>query len=150
MTNVEGVLARAKQFTFVREIGGPNRGPWVEAIQRVGGGKPGDAWCACFVGFVLSLWYDGKPPLKMTAGCDEMLADCAKRGFIVAAPQPGDLFFLMRSPTDAYHVGFVTGVAKDRFGTIEGNTNDDGSADGIGVFERSRPRKGAYQFARYV
>jgi hypothetical protein len=36
------------------------------------------------------------------------------------------------------HTGFVVSVVGDVIHTIEGNTNDDGSREGIGVFARVR------------
>ena len=35
------------------------------------------------------------------------------------------------------HPGFVANVIGNRLGTIEGNTNDGGSREGIGVFRRT-------------
>ena len=49
-------------------------------------------------------------------------------------PKKGDLFFT-RSWS---HVGLVVGVSGSYVITVEGNTNDGGSAEGLGVFSRYR------------
>ena len=38
------------------------------------------------------------------------------------------------------HAGFVVDVVGGKLVTIEGNTNDDGSREGIGVFNRTSRR----------
>lgn len=145
----------ARLFRFVREQGGPNAGPWVEAIQRITGNKKGDAWCASFVSMVLTLAGGGKNRLINSASCDDLLRDARAKGWTVTDPAPNDLFLVMNGPDDAVHVGFVIAIYANppRFDEISGNTNDDGSRDGIGVFERygDRARKitpGKYVFVR--
>jgi len=152
------VLARARQFLFVREApGNKNLGRWVEGIQRIGGTVPGQPWCACFTGFILGLWHDNKPPLKYTASCDLMLEEARAKGMLRDDPAPGALFFLLRAKHDAIHVGFVTeGITPLTFGTIEGNASDPSrppTREGWGVFERlvtssrARKRGAAYVYA---
>jgi C1A family cysteine protease len=43
-----------------------------------------------------------------------------------------------KTPSDWFHTGLVTAVRDSVFETIEGNTNEDGSHNGIGVFRRTR------------
>lgn len=57
-------------------------------------------------------------------------------------PKPGDLFFT----TSWTHVGIVTGVNGNEFYTIEGNTNNNGSSDGNGVYARTRYGLSNYYF----
>jgi hypothetical protein len=53
-------------------------------------------------------------------------------------PQPGDIFIMEFTPT-AGHTGIVEMVNSDgSLGTIEGNTDDTGSPQGIGVYRRTR------------
>ena len=145
MTDAEGLLARARQFKFVREAAGQaNRGRWVEALQRIGGTTAGQPWCACFTSAILGLWYDNQLPdgLPYTASCDVLLAWArANPERILETPEAGALFLVLKSPTDAIHVGFVTeDITAKRFGTIEGNASDPTAApsrEGFGVFERT-------------
>lgn len=126
----------ARQFLFVRETLGPNRGVFVEAFQRVGDGKPGDSWCADFVSFVLWVCYQGPAPLPRTGSAAAMLAVATANGWVTTKPVAGDVFFRVDATGHAHHVGFVTAAAADRVGTIAGNTSEDGlSANGTGVFE---------------
>lgn len=142
------VPAIAEQFVgWVREVSGENDGPWVEAIQRTTGNKRGDPWCASFVYFVLAIAYGGAPPLPRTASCDKLLEFAKQRELLVTEPEPGDVFLVMKRPTDAVHTGIVTAVSPVAVKTVEGNTNPGGSRDGWGVFARER-RKGALLFIR--
>lgn len=139
------VLARARQFKFIREVkrnGKGNFGRWVEALQRIGGTVPGQPWCACLTSAVLGIAYDDKPPLPYHASCDEILAAARAKDMVRDTPAPGCLFFVMEgaSNTDATHIGFVSEQIKlPRFGTIEGNASDtdaEPTREGWGVFER--------------
>lgn len=55
------------------------------------------------------------------------------------APQPGDIF-IMSFGGGLGHTGFVERVDENFIYTIEGNTNDTGSREGIEVCRRQRPR----------
>lgn len=143
------IVPTAEQFVgWVREASNHNDGPWVEAIQRVTGNKRGDAWCASFVTFALDIAYRGKNPLKRTASCDALLADAKARGLISAEPLPGDVFLVMKTPTDAVHTGIVRAVGRATVATIEGNSNDDGSRDGWGVVKRPARKIAGLLFIR--
>lgn len=124
-------VAIARQFKFIRETLGANRGVWVEAFQRIGDGKPGDSWCADFVSGVLWICYQGPPPIPRTGSCDVMWG-IAKQ-YEVTVPAPGDVFFRVKG-IDAHHVGIVTETGP--LAGIAGNTSEDGkSSNGTGVFE---------------
>lgn len=142
---VHDPIVVARQFKFVRETLGPNRGVFVEAFQRIGDGKPGDSWCADFVSFVFWVCYQGPPPIPRTGNCDVMWG-IAKQ-YEVATPGPGDLFFRIRPDGDVHHVGIVTQGAPLR--GIAGNTSEDGrSSNGTGVFEHSLSADSQTHFAR--
>jgi hypothetical protein len=52
---------------------------------------------------------------------------------------PGDLFLVQRTSSDWTHVGVVVGVRDgDTIVTVEGNTNNAGSREGLYVLERRR------------
>lgn len=156
---VDRAILVARSFGFVREDGAPgkraNRGAWVEAIQRITGNRPGDPWCASFVVVVLMLARgDGKCPVAKSASCDVILADAVKRGLVRKrgeVPEPGDLYLVMKTSTDAVHVGLVTAVSGRLFSEISGNTNTGGSREGYGVFERVRDLdEGDYTFVKWT
>ncbi len=136
MSRVYEPVDIARQFRFVRETLGANRGAFVEAFQRVGDGRPGDSWCMDFLSFVLWMCYQGPAPLPRTGACAVALAVAQANGWVVKAPAVNDVFFRVDETGHAHHVGLVTQLYPDRFGSIAGNTSSDGiSSDGTGVFE---------------
>jgi len=133
------VAPTADQYVgWVKEASGMNDGPWVEAIQRLTGTKRGDPWCASFVTMVLDIAYRGNNPLKRSASCDVLLEDARAKGWLKDTPEVGDVFLVMKTPTDAVHTGIVISVGKLSVKCTEGNTNEGGSRDGWGVFSRQR------------
>ena len=128
----------ARKCIFIRELP-DNRGQRVEGIQRWCGGTAGQSWCCHFATWLLDLVYEGQSPVPRTGSCDTILALATVKGWLRDTPVPGDLYLVLRTPDDAHHVGIVTEVAQPgRFWEVSGNTNTDGSDNGIGVFERER------------
>lgn len=127
----------ARLFLYVRELK-DNRGQRVEGLQRWCGGSPGDSWCAYFATFVLDIRDQGKCPLLRTGSCDVILSTARANKWVVASPEPGDLYLYVRNHDDAYHVGIVTAVGESTFDGISGNTSPDGmSSNGDRVAERT-------------
>lgn len=130
------VVNEARKYLYVREIANnPNHGQRVEAIQRWGGGKPGDSWCAYFATMVLDICYQGNSPIPRTGSCQEIYDLAKSQHMITTNPMPGDLFLYVDENDHAHHVGFVTTVYP-RLNGIAGNTSKDGkSSNGDGVYE---------------
>lgn len=130
------LTAVARHLSFIRETQGPNRGAWVEFLQRFSHGVPGDSWCADFVSFCEDVAYHGKPPLARSGSTIVKLDDARAKGFIVAQPVVDDLFFFVNGAGTPHHVGIVTGIAP--LMGIAGNTSAGGtSSNGTGVFEHA-------------
>jgi hypothetical protein len=135
------VLAAARALLFVREVPKQsNAGQGVEAMLKVCGLGPGHPWCAAFTSYVGrsalgSLW-----PLPLTAGCAALGEAAKAKGILVNKPLPGDVFLVWFPKLGRYgHTGFIVSVGDGvTHQCIEGNTNDGGSRDGWGVFERPR------------
>lgn len=149
----EAAIQIAETQLAVRERTGKNDGEEVESyLKAVGLGK-GYAWCAAFV-----YWcYEkaaaalGVPnPLVKTGGVLKHLQ--LTKGTKVKAnkltPQRGDIFF-MNFGNGSGHEGMVTKVVGNKVFTIEGNTNDGGSREGDGVYNRSRTISSIEEFVRY-
>lgn len=133
------IVPVAQLFTgWVKEATGQNDGAWVEAILRLVDQRRGAPWCAAFVCLVLDIAYRGQNPLPRTASCDVLLTFARAKGWLFEAAEPGDVFLLLKTKTDAVHTGFVAAVSPAAVKTIEGNTNAGGSRDGWGVFARER------------
>lgn len=148
-------VAREACDLYIRETGGRNRGPLVDAIQLFAAGSTGYAWCAAFCDTCLRLGFEaagGKPPLRVGVSCSSLVQRAGKKGLVFepqgfslgqypsARPLPGDLLVLRGGETGFHHVGLVVGASQPdgRIPTIEGNTNDSGSAEGDGVYKRLR------------
>ena len=147
---VAAVLNAARMLLPVREAG-PNRGRFVEAIIRFAGGEPGEPWCASFVFYIGRKMLGDRWPLPQTRSCDVLMEHARSKGVLYGAevrPEPGWLFLVLRSPSDAVHVGFVDVVLPDgRFTTVEGNSNDRGHRDGDGVVANTRDPHGPTTYA---
>lgn len=99
-------------------------------------GLPNQPWCAMFVSWCAR---QADVPLDILANCAIAAPD---PGYFniryfdgeVYTPQQGDLFFTKNFT----HVGLVDYADGDIFYTVEGNTNDTGSDQGIGVFTLKR------------
>jgi hypothetical protein len=136
-------IAKGYADEQAREVGGNNRGPWVRLFS---GGQEGPAvkWC----GFACRFWSrQAAHPWaeRISPNCDVIAKNAHEDGRMRIpdeGPNPGDLFLCYRSGRnyvrDFYHVGIVDEVAAEAFSTIEGNSNDDGSADGHEVARRWR------------
>ena len=133
---------------------GSNKGKRIGEYQRAAGVDPGEPWCVAFIFFcfataaqalklknpieqagcktggVLDLWNRARRAKGVTLVLrDEALNDPSK-------VKPGMIFVVSTGGGNG-HVGFVSNVTGNRLETIEGNTNDGGSREGIGVFRRS-------------
>ena len=137
--------ARQHLAEHPREVGGANAGPWVRLYMD---GQQGAewAWCAGFVTWVLRQAADTlgtEPPVRRTFSCDELAGgagSCFCRGTSGRARAeltPGSIFLVRRTAGDWTHTGFVLQAEREVFQTIEGNTNDGGSREGLVVLQRT-------------
>jgi hypothetical protein len=155
---VRGALAAAAAAVGVMENPpGSNRGPEVDRYLRGVGIDPTTgsyAWCAAFVYACFdeaARKLGRKNPLIRTAGVLDHWQRAGAVGVtrITAARahvdpgqvRAGQIFIIdVGAPGGAGHTGLVEQVEAGRLTTIEGNTNDGGSREGVGVFRR-RGRK---------
>lgn len=144
------IVAYAQQHLACapREVGGANRGPWVR-LYMDGNEGPTWRWCAGFACMCVeqaSAALHLTMPLRPTFSCDLLAASAVQRGLFVdgdrentpSLVRPGWLFLVRRARRDWKHVGIIVATEGESFETIEGNTNDDGSADGHCVARRTR------------
>ena len=155
----QAVLHVAKQHLAQHpiEVGGDNRGPWVRVY--VGGNQgPGWRWCAGFLTHVIkqACVQLGQPmPIPGSYSCDSLAYQAKQAGLFVKDSEllngsvswnslgASQIFLVRKTPTDWVHTGFSFNGSNTVFSTIEGNTNEDGSANGFEVAGRTRsvPKK---------
>jgi lysozyme family protein len=150
---LERALAVASSQVGVREVPlGSNRGPQVDQyLNAVGPGLLGEPWCMAFVYWCFAqaaAALNVPNPAPRTAGVKRswQMAQTLPGAKIVTAAEaatdpslvmPGMVFYIDTGQATG-HAGFVADVVGGTLVTIEGNTNDDGSREGIGVFTRSQ------------
>ena len=141
-----GIVETATQIALsqlqVREVPlGSNSGPAVDSYNRAARASKGSFWCMSFVYWCFvqaSVRTHESNPMPRTAACD-YLYDWAKgKHKLTRQPQRGDIFLVKGGEYGHCHTGIVTGAQGGSVRTIEGNTNNDGSSNGIGVFARTR------------
>lgn len=150
---LDEVLQVAAGEVGVREVPlGSNRGPRVDQyLNAVGPGLLGQPWCMAFVYFCFEEAAAARGvanPAPRTAGVKRswQLAPEVPGARIVSADDaaddpslvvPGMVFYIDTGGATG-HAGFVADVVGATLVTVEGNTNDGGGREGIGVFHRTR------------
>jgi lysozyme family protein len=153
----EGSLAQAVLKVAAGEIGvreqppGSNRGPRVDQyLSSVAPTLVGAPWCMAFVYFCFaqaaaaqgvanpaprtaSVWGSWNAAQAMPGARVVPGAEASADPTLI---EPGMVFHIDTGGGTG-HAGFVVDVVAGRLVTIEGNTNDGGSREGIGVFTRS-------------
>lgn len=140
-----GFIDIARKYIGVTEQPvGSNCGPMIDRWNTLVNAPIGSYWCASFVSGVAVEWENKSGfdwPLCFSADCDVWLAVAKKHGVLHRAPMAGDLVLLVKTlqdgRQDAFHIGVVEG--QDESGvwySIEGNSNNDGSRNGIEVAHR--------------
>lgn len=128
-----------KEVGVMEEPPGSNDGPRVREYLASAGIHDPSPWCACFVNWgCLKI---GKP------GFGAWTPSWAQSSLEIDEPQRG-AWGLVYFPRMARfgHIFVVTEVLKNgHIGTVEGNTNVDGSREGTGVFRRVREAQ-AYRY----
>lgn len=102
----------------------------------------GQAWCATFVCWVF--WKTGNLDLlpSPSASVDALAAGFKANGRFSEYPAKGAVAFY-GVPSDLNHTGIVVDYDQDFIYVVEGNTNDNGSREGDGVYLKKRERRGA-------
>jgi putative peptidoglycan binding protein/CHAP domain-containing protein len=147
---VETLHFAATQIGVMEQPLGSNRGPQVEEYLRSVGADPGQPWCAAFVYFCFQRGAIARGfanPVIRTASVAEHwnragvagirrlgTNECTENPALV---KPG-MVFIMIHPNGTGHSGLVEKVTGTLLTTIEGNTNENGSREGIGVFRHKR------------
>ena len=128
-----------------------NCGPWVRSYMD---GNEGNDWLWC-MGFVQTiidqaasaLGKNFKTLMPLSYSCDTIGTVGIQKNLLTryqkarANPgliKPGDIFLIQKSTNDWTHTGIVVSAGNGLIETIEGNTNANGSSNGINVTNRIR------------
>jgi hypothetical protein len=101
------------------------------------------AWCATFCSWV-ALKAGAADLYPRTASCVAGVAWFKKLGRFSEYPAVGAQVFY--GPGGGEHTGIVISYDADYIYTVEGNTNDNGSAEGDGVYRKKRERRSDHVF----
>jgi peptidoglycan hydrolase-like protein with peptidoglycan-binding domain len=144
-TKVLGIAS--SQVGVLEDPPGSNRGPRVEEYLRSVGCLPGDPWCASFVYWCFNKASESlgiMNPLVRTGSCMTHWSDTSGRKILHSKAtndpslvKPGFIFIIDHGNWKG-HTGIVRTTENGYIGTIEGNTNIDGSREGLGVAELRR------------
>ncbi len=149
---VEAAENHLRNAPFELEIKGQsNSGPWVRAYMDGHDGSPW-YWCMGFAQTILdqaasALGKDFRSLMPLTYSCDTVGTTGLSKGLLTryqtvrnnpSVMKPGDFFLLQKSRYDWTHTGIIISVGNDVIETIEGNTNQAGSRNGIAVLKRTR------------
>lgn len=126
----------------VREVGGNNRGKWVEIFQEAAGIGPGDPWCAAAL-TLASIVAEAPYPQRPDGNPASVIGwrRWAKSlGTLIDSPGRGSICMHQTSESQG-HIGVAVRVLGLWVYSIEGNTSsgDEGSQrDGGGLYRRVR------------
>ncbi len=121
--------------------------PVKEYLASVGINFPA-SWCMAFVYWCFEQTGQANPLIK-TGGVLNAWNTADKKHRVVGDPQPGDIF-IMNFGKGLGHTGIVEKVDANFIYTIDGNTNDSGSREGIEVCRKQRPRNKIIGYLRYI
>lgn len=128
----------------VKETGYSNRGIRVEEYLRYVSLKGGQPWCAAYVSWVFGQAGFAKP----RSGWSPDLFPSSR---LARSALPANLIGIYFSELKRIaHVGIVVRQDGDWIVSVEGNTNDNGSRDGDGVYVRRRHARTIKQFADWT
>ena len=144
--------ALAQAITQLGQHENPLGSNWGKPVQdylkSVGINFPA-SWCMAFVYWCFEQVSEGKNPLVKTGGVLNAWNKADKKYRVTDKPQPGDIF-IMSFGKGLGHTGIVEKTDANFIYTIEGNSNDSGSREGIEVCRKQRPKTKIVGYLRYI
>ena len=124
----------------------------VEHYLAAVGFAPGYAWCAAFVSWCYQQVDVQHPQSAWVPSYSKKQNLIYQRGqFIKQLPRSGDVFMIwfdrLNRPA---HIGFVDEWKGHWVTTVEGNTNDDGSREGDGVYRKRRLKRQVWAVSNFI
>lgn len=150
----ERVLIAADLFVGMRESGGANRGVELDQMQRLVTGTVGLPWCAIFVNYLLQAYcrVERHKLPENRAAVYSIYRKAQRSGAFINEPSRGTIGLWLNRNGDNWlgHVFLITGVKFGVVSTIEGNTDEAGSREGVKVARRLRTVKSIKSNARWA
>ena len=137
----------------VRELTNHNDGREVEMYLHTCGLGRGYAWCAAFVKWsYMQCGIDARSITAWAATCINWSHVIYRGQHLAAEPQAGDnITFWDYAHQRVAHTGLYHRRVNDTFyESLEGNTNEGGSAEGDGVYRKKRSFKATYIISRWT
>lgn len=139
-------LLAAQVSVGIREVGGNNKGPMVELIQKTIGGASREAWCMAFVQSCLEYAEEMTgvvSPLYVSEHCQTVWNKTAKTQRVKYHPLAGAIAIWRHGNTTNGHTGVLESADNKIFYAYEGNTesglaNGKVERDGGGVYRTQR------------
>ena len=156
------LLAKPELLQIRENPEGSNRGTEVDKYLTYCHVTPPQWWCAAFVAYTIkeAAKQPDVPKSRWSSWlvmCDDIHTFAKKHAMILEKPQVPSVMLIRYSnpahPEKKFgHTGFVVGYDPDAgtIDTIEGNSNSDGSSNGIGVFRLKRKVTGKLVFIKIV
>lgn len=120
--------------------------PVQDYLQSVGINFPA-SWCMAFVYWCFKQVQSDNELIK-SGGVLHVWVSAPQSRRVQGDPQPGDIF-IIDFGKGLGHTGIVERVDENFIYTIDGNTNDSGSREGIEVCRKQRPRNKIKGYLRY-
>jgi hypothetical protein len=148
-------IRAAVATTYVSQIGvretlGANDSPEIREYLAITNVRVPAAWCAAFVSYCYT---KNGVPNPRSAWSPSYFAATKLVDIRKDKPLQADLFGVWYNNLNRIaHVGFVDSWPRegDYFITVEGNTNDNGSREGNGVYKKRRLKRSASKISRWI
>lgn len=137
----------------VRELSGNNDGKRVEEYLAITNLGKSYAWCASFISwcFAQAGYEEPNTPWSPALFPTNRLIWPEKFHLEAVEPKKGDVFGIWFPRLGRIaHAGFVDEWGQAFIITVEGNTNEIGSAEGDGVYRRRRPIGSIHSVANWI
>lgn len=153
-THVE-ILKDKVVATYTAQIGvketlGKNDSPEIREYLKVTNFNTPQPWCAALVAYCFTV---NDVPNPKSAWSPAWFPQHKLVNLKVKQPDRADVFGVYYNNMGRIaHVGFVDRWPRDGdyFITVEGNTNDNGSREGDGVYKKRRLKRTAYKVSRWI
>lgn len=123
-----------------------NRGTLVDLFETSVGGVLGQSWCMDFLQAMIAyveVTLHIQSPFPATRACTAAWNLGKKAALNPLTPLPGDVIIWQHGETWQGHCGIILAQDSLTYTTVEGNTNDDGSREGDGVYLKKRAKGGS-------